>query len=71
MVRTQWMVADEASAALMVSFHEKLGAGLAKDEALRRAMVQIQKEKAMSHPFFWVGFLLVGDPDRPLSLPTR
>jgi CHAT domain-containing protein/tetratricopeptide (TPR) repeat protein len=66
-VATQWMVADEASAALMVSFHEKLRGGTAKDEALRRAMVETHEEKAMRHPFFWAGFFLVGDPDRPLS----
>jgi tetratricopeptide (TPR) repeat protein len=61
-VATQWPVADESSADLMVSFHEALRAGLAKDEALRRAMREIAKAKATSHPFYWAGFVLTGDP---------
>src|SRR5204863_5551514 len=36
-VASQWNVADESTATLMVAFHRGLRAGLAKDEALRQA----------------------------------
>ena len=61
-VASQWQVADWSTAALMVAFHEKLRAGLAKDEALRQAMAQVQGKTATAHPYYWAAFFLTGDP---------
>ena len=47
----------------MVAFHQGLREGRAKDEALRRAMRQVAGRKPWRHPFYWAGFLLVGDPE--------
>jgi CHAT domain-containing protein len=64
-VATQWRVADEAAASLMVSFHSNLRAGgVARDEALRRAMAEVESDRATRQPFFWAGFFLTGDLGR-------
>src|SRR5439155_21093934 len=65
-VASQWNVADPSTAALMVAFHRNLRAGLAKDEALRRAMLKVAqdaKHPEWKQPFYWAPFLLVGDPE--------
>jgi CHAT domain-containing protein/tetratricopeptide (TPR) repeat protein len=67
-VATHWKVADESTAELMVSFHEKLRAGLSKDEALRGAMAETATRAETSHPFYWAPFFLTGDPDSPLRI---
>src|SRR5207245_669260 len=50
-VASQWSVADESTSKLMVLFHQKLRAGLAKDEALREAMLAVQKNVVTAHPY--------------------
>ena len=70
-VATHWKVADESTAELMVSFHEKLRAGLSKDEALRKAMAETAAKPETSHPFYWAPFFLTGDPASPLSLGVK
>ena len=65
-VASQWSIADASTARLMRRFHERLKAGLTKDEALRRAMVALADRPGTSHPFFWAAFLITGDP-RPMS----
>jgi CHAT domain-containing protein len=32
-----------------------------KAESLRRAALKLMKNPATSHPFYWAGFVLVGD----------
>jgi CHAT domain-containing protein len=59
-VASQWQVADQSTGALMVAFHRELRKGVVKDEALRRAMVQVQR--CWKHPYHWAAFLLMGDP---------
>jgi CHAT domain-containing protein len=52
----------------MVGFHRALGsargAGKAKAtkaEALRQAALMLMKDPERRHPFYWAGFVLVGD----------
>jgi CHAT domain-containing protein len=49
----------------MVSFHEHLLNGEAKDEALRLAMEQVASDPKTSHPYFWAAFFMTGDLDNP------
>jgi CHAT domain-containing protein len=65
-VASQWKVADRSTAELMVAFHRALRQGLAKDEALRRAMAHVRGNPATSHPYYWAPFVLVGDSDNSL-----
>src|SRR5207248_4858503 len=62
-VASQWKVADESTATLMVAFHRKLRRGLAKDEALRQAMATVRQQPRTALPYFWAPFVLVGDPE--------
>jgi CHAT domain-containing protein len=64
-VATQWKVADRSTAQTMVQFHRNLQAGLARDEALRRAMQTLAADPATNDPYYWAPFVLVGD-SRPL-----
>jgi CHAT domain-containing protein len=67
-VVSQWKVESASTRDLMVSFHRALNsrpgdgkAKAAKAEALRQAALRLMKNPATSHPFYWAGFVLVGD----------
>ena len=58
-----WKVADASTAELMARFHEHLKAGaLSKAEALRQARLEVIRETAFSHPYYWAPFVLAGRP---------
>ena len=61
-VATHWRIHDRASGAPMASFHRKLLEGVAKDEALRQAMVETSKRASTRHPHYWAAFFLTGEP---------
>ncbi len=64
-----WNVADETTAALMRRFYGYLRDGATKDEALRRAQVELLRGEELHqlpdvdsrHPFFWASFQVTGD----------
>jgi CHAT domain-containing protein len=67
-VVSQWKVESASTRDLMVNFHRSLisppGAGKAKptkSEALRQAALKVMKNPETRHPFYWAGFVLVGD----------
>ena len=63
-VVSQWKVESAATRELMVSFHRQLRPGATqttKAEALRQSALSLLKKPATSHPFYWAGFVLVGD----------
>lgn len=64
-VTTLWSVKEKETMELMVTFYEYLHGGKTKDEALCLAKREfIKKNKAnieLLHPFFWAGFIGVGD----------
>ncbi len=67
-VVSQWKVESASTRDLMVGFHGNLKSQLAvqntraaKAEALRRAALKLMKNPETSHPFYWAGFVLVGD----------
>jgi len=73
-VASLWSVADASTAALMERFYAHLSEGLAKDEALRRAQIDLlngpvrvtdpdgtERDFDATHPFFWAPFQLTGD----------
>jgi CHAT domain-containing protein/Tfp pilus assembly protein PilF/ketosteroid isomerase-like protein len=67
-VVSQWKVESAGTRDLMVNFHRALisppGAGRAKPtktEALRQAALKLMKNPETRHPFYWAGFVLVGD----------
>jgi CHAT domain-containing protein len=61
-VVSQWKVEAAGTRDLMVNFHRDLIGGRGtKSEALRQASLKLMKNPETSHPFYWAGFVLVGD----------
>lgn len=61
---TQWKVESASSTALMTAFHQgwKGGeTGLSKAKALQSAAVQMLHNRNYSDPFYWAGYILIGD----------
>ncbi len=66
-VVSQWKVESASTRDLMLNFHRQLRAPASakaketKAEALRQAALKVMKNPETSHPFYWAGFVLVGD----------
>jgi CHAT domain-containing protein/Tfp pilus assembly protein PilF len=62
-VVSQWKVESAGTRDLMVNFHRGLlsPAKVGKSEALRQAALKVMKNPETNHPFYWGGFVLVGD----------
>ncbi len=72
-VASLWSVADASTAELMRRFYRHLRSGLATDEALRAAQLELARgptevaggdgttTRDLSHPFHWAAFVVVGD----------
>lgn len=66
-VVSQWKVDAASTSDLMVAFHRALRApttqagGLAKAMALQRASREVLADARYRHPFYWAGFVVIGD----------
>lgn len=65
-VVSQWKVESSSTRDLMIGFHRNLKrAGskpsATKSEALRQSALSLLKKPATNHPFYWAGFVLVGN----------
>lgn len=63
---SQWKVRSDSTADLMIEFHRRLAGKVTGNsspvaEALRDASLKVMKMKGYRHPFYWAGFILVGD----------
>jgi CHAT domain-containing protein len=64
---SQWNVESASTRDLMLNFHRQLrapaatNADMTKAEALRQAALKVMKNQGTNHPFYWAGFVLVGD----------
>jgi tetratricopeptide (TPR) repeat protein len=56
-----WPVDDIATLRLMRRFYDELAAKRTVAEALRRARERLASEPQTAHPFYWAGFVVVGD----------
>lgn len=66
LVTSLWKVDERPSKAILLDFHRYLKAGKPKNEALSQAKLDYltqkkKKEIADMHPFFWAGFIGIGD----------
>ena len=68
-VVSQWKVESASTSKLMVSFHQKLKTGtnhsgpqFATAKALQEAQLELLHNPQYAHPFYWAGFVVVGDP---------
>jgi CHAT domain-containing protein/tetratricopeptide (TPR) repeat protein len=75
-VVSQWRVDSDSTAALIVEFHRQLsggprGASASAAEALRRSALTLLASNEYRHPFYWAGFVVVGDGLRALGPISR
>ena len=63
-VVSQWKVDSAGTARLMIDFHRNLQSEKGRSgtaEALRKAAIKLMADTKYSHPFFWSGFVVVGN----------
>ncbi len=69
-VASLWSTDDTFTAALMKQFYVNLKKGQDKGSALRRAKIELLKKYGdQALPFYWAGFVMVGEGASRLSLP--
>ena len=62
LVASQWEVRDDSTGTLMEGFHRALkNTQQPKAESLRQAALALMKSPQYQHPYYWAGFVLVGD----------
>ena len=62
-VASQWRVEASSTTRLMLAFHSSILHGQGKSQALRRAELVLIHSDRYAHPFYWAGFVLMGDGD--------
>lgn len=62
-VMSLWQINDESSSLIMEKFYVYLKKDLPKDQALRKAKLDYieQSDKITADPYFWAGFIHIGD----------
>ena len=67
-VASQWKVDSASTTDLMIDFHRRLTtrpanakSKAAKAEALRQASLKLLRSERYRHPFYWAGFVMIGD----------
>jgi CHAT domain-containing protein len=61
-VSSLWAINDKATVFFMQSFYKYLVGGCATNKALQLAKIKMLRSN-WSHPFYWAGFILNGDPE--------
>jgi CHAT domain-containing protein/tetratricopeptide (TPR) repeat protein len=67
-VATLWPVDDLVTSDLMRIFYQSLETGLPAAAALREAQTTIRSRRKTRHPFYWAGFVAVGDGNISVEL---
>lgn len=70
-VATLWPVDDQTTATLMGRFYDELARGETVATALGRAQRAVRSEAATAHPFYWAGFVVIGDGHASVPLRPR
>lgn len=71
-ITTLWNISDQRSNDLMAAFYRQLRDGKPKDAALRQAkMAFVGKNGQLAHPYFWAGFVPLGDMSAVEMAPPR
>jgi CHAT domain-containing protein len=61
LVMSLWAVSDRMTREMMVAYYTGLKQGLGRGEALRQAQLAMLKRKDRQHPYYWAGFIQLGD----------
>lgn len=68
---TLWPVSDRITARLMQDFYRGLARGETAARAMRFAQLAVRDDPRTSHPFYWSGFVLLGDGNLRIRLARR
>jgi CHAT domain-containing protein len=68
---TLWPVDDLVTAEFTKQFYRFMGEGHGVSAALRQAQIQLARNPQTADPFYWSGFVLVGDSDLQIELAPR
>lgn len=60
-VASLWRVEDRATAELMAEFYDALAAGEPPARALRSAQLAVAADRRFRHPYYWAGWVLIGE----------
>ena len=60
-IASEWKVDDLATSSLFINFYRNLKGNKPKGEALRLAKLKLINKPETAHPFYWGGFILLGD----------
>ena len=60
-ITSLWRVADRATGTLMVDYYQRLLKGAGRSAALREAQQAMLAKRQRSHPYYWAGFVPIGD----------
>ena len=62
-VVSQWKVESASTTSLTVEFYKNLkqNGNANKPEALRQAALKLRRNPTTAHPFYWAGFVLIGE----------
>lgn len=60
-ITSLWRVSDQHTTNLMVDFYQHLKTGQAKDKALWQAKKQFVEAGLYAHPYYWAGFIPIGN----------
>jgi len=60
-VVSQWKVESSSTTELMLELHKNLKSGESKSEAMKKAAMKLIADRRYEHPFYWAGFIVVGD----------
>jgi tetratricopeptide (TPR) repeat protein len=66
-----WSVNDQASYQFMHRFYAHLRSADSIVDALRRSKIEMINSEALSHPFYWAGFIVSGKADKVLFFSGR
>ena len=55
-----WQVSDASTARLMEAFYREYARGIPKVEALRRAQLELLRDRQYADPYYWSCFVLMG-----------
>jgi len=61
-ISTLWKINEKATKEFMVLFYENWNSGLRLYDAIKRTQESFKHHKKYSHPYYWAGFVLEGNP---------
>lgn len=56
-----WRVEASSTTQMMIAFHQEMLHGVNKAESLRRSEIKLIHSEKYKHPFYWAGFVFMGD----------